>query len=86
MKYQSPQKGQTFRKIMAIIYLSPTGRLFLYALGITLLALVTLLISGNKFEKFYMIFGMILLILILLNWISYAIHLSQHRDETDEDA
>lgn len=84
MPPKSKEPG-TFSKIFAIVYLSPIGRLLIYALGLSLLTFVTLIVTGNRFEDFYFVFGLLLLLLVLLNWVSYAIELARRSDEEVEN-
>lgn len=82
---ETNRQSGTFSKIFAIVYLSPIGRLLLYALGLSILTFLTLIVTGNRFDDFYFIFGLLLLLLVLLNWVSYAIELARHSDENAHD-
>lgn len=87
-RYHMPNKNEepsTLSKIFAIIYLSPIGRLLLYAFGLSVLALLTVIITGNRFDDYYFIFGLLLLFLVLLNWVSYALELGKGNDDETKE-
>lgn len=84
MPQKNAQPG-TLSKIFTIIYLSPVGRLLLYAVGLSLLTLLAIILTGNRFDDYYFVFGLILLFLVLLNWVSYAVELARSSDDEEAD-